>query len=54
MDLQLVIVGAIILTAIGFAVAAFVRKTRSFSTKTHCGSDCGCNGTKDKLTSSKV
>lgn len=41
-DLQLVIVVAVIVGAIAFAGVTLARKARGFSTKNDCGSDCGC------------
>jgi hypothetical protein len=42
MDVQTTIVTFIIAAAIAFAGITFTRKTRSFSKKKNCGSDCGC------------
>jgi hypothetical protein len=54
MDLQFIVVSVIVLSAIAFAALTLARKTRSFSTKSDCGADCGCGDAKEKLTSSKV
>jgi hypothetical protein len=43
MDIQIIIVGAIILSAIAFGGITFARKTKAFSAKNDCGADCGCN-----------
>jgi len=42
MDLQGTIVLLIIAGAVGFAGLTFERKSRSFSRKKNCGSNCGC------------
>lgn len=54
MDLQLFIVVAVIFGAFTFAAVSFARKTKGFSTKSDCGTECGCANSDDKLTSSKV
>jgi len=33
----------IVLGAIGYAGTAFYRKSRAFSTKSRCETDCGCS-----------
>jgi len=41
-DIQLLIVAAVIVGALVFAGLTFARKTRGFSAKADCGADCGC------------
>jgi hypothetical protein len=42
MDLQYLLVIAIILAAVIFAVRTLVQKRRGFSPKPGCANDCGC------------
>jgi hypothetical protein len=51
MNIQSIIVGFIILLAAIYAGMIVWRKSRSFSTKSGCEADCGCNGKAKKLTS---
>ena len=51
MDIQIIIVGAVILSAIAFGGFTFARKTKAFSTKNDCGSDCGCDSPSTKTKS---
>ncbi len=43
MDIQNVIVIAIIAVAVGYAVTVVFRKRRAFSPKHGCANDCGCH-----------
>jgi hypothetical protein len=43
MELQGIIVGIVLVAAAFFAATAFIRKSRSFSTKGDCDDDCGCS-----------
>jgi hypothetical protein len=51
MNIQIIIVFAIIVAAIVYAALTLVRKRRSFSLKAGCSDDCGCNGGSKKLPS---
>ncbi len=51
MDIQLLIVIAIVAAAVAYGALILFRKRRSFSTKGGCASDCGCSGASKKLTS---
>lgn len=42
MGVQEIIVIAVILVAVAYGAVVFGRRTRSFSTKKGCGTDCGC------------
>jgi len=42
MSVQAIFVAIIILGAFVYAAVVFARKTRSFSKKSNCGADCGC------------
>ncbi|MBL0242400.1 MAG: FeoB-associated Cys-rich membrane protein [Chloracidobacterium sp.] len=42
MDLQYLLVIAIILAAVIFAVRTLVQRRSAFSSKSGCGDDCGC------------
>jgi hypothetical protein len=42
--LQYIIVALMIFTAVAFAGRSIYRRSRSFSTKPSCGTDCGCSG----------
>ncbi|MGI8812179.1 MAG: FeoB-associated Cys-rich membrane protein [Pyrinomonadaceae bacterium] len=48
MDAQNIIAFAIVLAAIVYAGSIALRKTRSFSKKSGCASDCGCEGRTSK------
>ena len=51
MDFQTVIVAIIIVFAIGFISLNLWRKVKSFSVKSDCGDNCGCDsGSTKKLT----
>ena len=50
MDIQEIIVIAVILAAVGYGAVVLGRRTRSFSAKDGCGADCGCNGGSKKVT----
>jgi hypothetical protein len=43
MDLQYLIVIAIILAAVIFAAKSLMQKRRAFSSEPNCGDDCGCH-----------
>jgi hypothetical protein len=47
MDLQTIIVGILLIGALAYAASIFLRKTKSFSSKSACADDCGCS-TKSK------
>lgn len=47
MDIQALIVVAIVVAAVVYAGAMFLRKTKAFSPKSKCADDCGC-GSKTK------
>ena len=47
MDIQVIIVVAIIAVAVLYTAMTFLRKTKAFSPKASCDEDCGC-GSKDK------
>jgi hypothetical protein len=51
MNIQYIIVVAILIAALAYAVTTLLRKRRSFSTKPGCDADCGCSGGSKKLTS---
>lgn len=51
MDMQTLVVITILVVAIGYAGFLVVKKTKAFSPKSGCGTDCGCNGASKKLTS---
>ncbi len=51
MDIQTVIVLIILAAAIVFVGTMLLRKTRAFSLKGDCTSDCGCNTKAKKLNS---
>jgi len=42
MTFQQIVVVALILVAVFFAVSSLLKKRKSFSTKDDCGDDCGC------------
>ena len=44
MDIQLIIVGLVILVAAAYAASVFMRKSRSMVSKSACADDCGCAG----------
>ncbi|MFN0139981.1 MAG: FeoB-associated Cys-rich membrane protein [Pyrinomonadaceae bacterium] len=44
--LQNILVIAIITAAVAYATIMLLRKRRAFSVKHGCGSDCGCNDSK--------
>ncbi|MGI8786365.1 MAG: FeoB-associated Cys-rich membrane protein [Pyrinomonadaceae bacterium] len=44
MDVQIIIVAVIVLAACLYVGQMIWRKTKSFSSKSSCGSDCGCEG----------
>jgi hypothetical protein len=46
MNAQYILVTLILLGAVSYASLVFWKKTRSFSPKSDCGSDCGCGDTK--------
>ncbi|MGQ0541257.1 MAG: FeoB-associated Cys-rich membrane protein [Blastocatellia bacterium] len=50
MNIQYIIVIAIIFAAVVYAGAMLRKKARSFSVKKTCNTGCGCNGAKEKLT----
>jgi len=54
MTVQYIIVILIVVSAFVYAGTMLWKKSRSFSTKSKCGTDCGCNVGKEKLTSTKV
>ncbi|HVF31213.1 MAG TPA: FeoB-associated Cys-rich membrane protein [Pyrinomonadaceae bacterium] len=43
MDIQLIIVGIVILAAAAYATSMFTRKSRSMVSKSACADDCGCS-----------
>lgn len=43
MDTQLIIVGIVILIAVGYAASVLLRKSKAFSRNTACSDDCGCS-----------
>ena len=43
MDIQTLIVGVILLGAVGYASVVLARKARAFSPKAACQDDCGCS-----------
>jgi len=43
MDIQIIIVGLVILAAVIYAVKVLQMKTKAFSPKTACSDDCGCS-----------
>jgi hypothetical protein len=43
MDVQLLIVGIVILSAVAYAGAVFWRKTRAAVGPASCADDCGCS-----------
>jgi len=51
MNIQLIIVIAIIVLAVAYAGKTVLSKRRSFSTKHGCEQDCGCNGSRKSLRS---
>jgi hypothetical protein len=51
MNVQYIIVIAIILAAVVYGGVTLSRRTRSFSTKKGCGADCGCEGGSKKTLS---
>ncbi|MFT3745581.1 MAG: FeoB-associated Cys-rich membrane protein [Pyrinomonadaceae bacterium] len=51
MNLQTIIVIAIIIAALAYAAVMIKKRVRSFSPKPGCGDDCGCNGASKKLPS---
>ncbi|MEQ1603610.1 MAG: FeoB-associated Cys-rich membrane protein [Pyrinomonadaceae bacterium] len=51
MNVQTIIALAIILAAALYAGRVMAKRVRSFSPKTGCGDDCGCNGASKKLPS---
>jgi hypothetical protein len=46
MDIQFMIVAVVILAALAYGGVTFARRTRAFSPKKSCGSDCGCGSSK--------
>jgi hypothetical protein len=48
MDIQLVIVGMIILGAVAYAATVFLRKGRAAVAQSACADDCGCSSSKSK------
>jgi len=50
MNVQAIIVIGIVLGAVLYALKLLRQKSRSFSPKSGCDSDCGCNGAAKKLT----
>jgi len=48
MDVQYLIVIFVVLGAAVFASRGMLKRTRSFSAKTDCGTDCGCSGKSKK------
>jgi len=48
MNIQYIIVIAIILAAVVYAGVQFRKRSRAFSLKKSCGDDCGC-GTSSKV-----
>ena len=51
MNFQMIIVLVIIAAAFVYAGVLVAKKTKSFSPKSDCGGDCGCNGAAKKLPS---
>ena len=51
MNIQYIIVGTIIIFALFYIGVNIWRKVKSFSSKSSCGSDCGC-GTKSQTKNS--
>lgn len=49
MDIQTPIVAIIITLALGFIFINLGRKVKSFSAKSNCGNDCGCDSSSKKL-----
>jgi len=43
MNTQAIIVAVIVLAALAYVGQIIWRKTKSFSSKSGCGSDCGCS-----------
>jgi len=42
MDFQIVIVAIIVFVALAYVGRRILHKTKSFSSKSSCGADCGC------------
>ncbi|MGI8469241.1 MAG: FeoB-associated Cys-rich membrane protein [Pyrinomonadaceae bacterium] len=53
MNVQNIIVAIIILSALVYVGSILLRKVKSFSSKSGCGADCGCDG-KQKSKIAKV
>jgi len=51
MNIQLIIVIAIIVAAVLYGARLVLKRTRSFSIKKSCGDDCGCGGDSKKVIS---
>jgi len=51
MNIQYIIVIAIILSGFAYAGLQLRKRSRAFSLKKACGDDCGCNGGSKKLPS---
>lgn len=50
MNIQNIIVAIIVIAALTYVGQIIWRKTKSFSSKSGCGSDCGCsNNSKQKV-----
>ncbi len=50
MDIQTIIVAIIILIALLYVGKMLFAKVKSFSTKSNCGNDCGCDSKLGKTT----
>ncbi len=53
-DFQGIITVVVILAALIYAGLTFYRKTRAFSKKSGCDSDCGCNGKTEKYPHNQI
>ena len=51
MNIQYILALTVIVLAVAYAAITVLRKRHSFSPKSGCDSDCGCNGASKKLPS---